>query len=228
MKQRVIALGLLIGCIVLAGVAFVLSTIQDKEAPVITVNNEEITYKEGEGYTELLAAAEAEDNRDGNLSNKIFIDKIIDMGNENAVVWYAVMDSNNNVGKQKKVVTYIKDDGMSETGSDQNPDTYNKKEDAGTENHAEPDKKELTPNGESPAIRLKANSAEIVAGSAFDALFYMEDAVDDVDDKDTLYQNIHVDGEYYTDTPGTYTLNYYVTDSSGNSSNVEVFTLTVK
>lgn len=233
MKQRGIAIALLIGCVVLGIFAFILSTIQDKEAPVITVSDQEITYTEGDGYAGLLAAAKAEDNRDKDLSDKIFVDKIIDMGNGTAAVWYAVLDKDNNVGAAKKIVTYIKGDGSSTGNPEQGavPEETPAQED-GTHGEAvepvQPVQEELVPNGASPAVRLTANSAEIAAGSGFDALAYVENAVDDVDDRDTLFQHIHVDGEYYTDIPGTYTLNYYVTDSSGNASNIEVFTLTVK
>ena len=39
---------------------------------------------------------------------------------------------------------------------------------------------------------------------------------------------IHIDGDYSTKTPGTYTMKYYATDKNGNASNVETFTLTVE
>ena len=54
----------------------------------------------------------------------------------------------------------------------------------------------------------------IKAGEAFDPLSVVRDAVDDKDDKNTLYQHIHTDGTYDVRTPGSYEIRYYVTDSS--------------
>ena len=46
--------------------------------------------------------------------------------------------------------------------------------------------------------------------------------------KDTLYQRISANGSYDTATPGTYTIEYFVTDSSGNTSDPQIFTLKVQ
>ena len=61
------------------------------------------------------------------------------------------------------------------------------------------------------------NSAQMVSGP-----------VDDVDSRDTLYQRISANGSYDTATPGTYTIEYFVTDSSGNTTDPQIFTLKVQ
>ena len=49
-----------------------------------------------------------------------------------------------------------------------------------------------------------------------------------MDSRDTLYQRISANGSYDTATPGTYTIEYFVTDSSGNTSDPQIFTLKVQ
>ena len=75
---------------------------------------------------------------------------------------------------------------------------------------------------------MKENKATIKVGGSIDALSYVENVVDDSDSREELYKHIHIDGDYSTKTPGTYTMKYYATDKNGNASNVETFTLTVE
>ena len=75
---------------------------------------------------------------------------------------------------------------------------------------------------------MKETSRTIKAGESFDVLSVVDEIVDDQDDMSSLSRRIHADGDYNVSVPGTYTIRYYVTDSSNNSSNVEEFTLVVK
>ena len=45
-------------------------------------------------------------------------------------------------------------------------------------------------------MALTTDQMTIKAGEAFDPLSVVRDAVDDKDDKNTLYQHIHTDGTY--------------------------------
>ena len=65
-------------------------------------------------------------------------------------------------------------------------------------------------------------------GDTFDPLSIVKGVVDDKDDTNTLYQNIHADGQYNLRARGTYEIRYYVTDSNGNASDPHLFTLTVQ
>ena len=69
---------------------------------------------------------------------------------------------------------------------------------------------------------------QVAVGTAFDPMSVVKDAVDDVDTKDSLYQRISANGTYDTNVPGTYTIQYFVTDSSGNTSDPQNFTLKVQ
>ena len=109
MRQRLLTLCLIAGCAVLVAGAAVITASQDKTAPVITIEDKEkeITYKDGDNYEELLADVTAEDNRDGDVTDQIFIDKITVVSDgTRAIVQYAVIDESNNVGTETRMVIY--------------------------------------------------------------------------------------------------------------------------
>ena len=86
----------------------------------------------------------------------------------------------------------------------------------------------LQPNGTRPAMKLAEEAKTIARGTSFNALNEVTDAVDDKDDRDTLFRGLHIDGNYNVNQAGTYTLQYYVQDSDGNTSDPITFTLTVQ
>lgn len=217
---------------ILIGVSMFAITGQDGTPPKITVGDAELTYKEGDSYEELLADVTAEDNRDKDITDKVFVDRVISTTDgKHAVVIYGAMDSNNNVATVRRQVKYIAKDGAEkEEPQKEKPEEEkdSKEESKEKPEETKEEKEELVPNGKSPAIRLKENEATIKVGETFDALSYVENVVDDTDSRDELYKHIHIDGDYKTRTPGTYTLKYYATDKNGNASNVETFTLKVE
>lgn len=236
MKQRLLALGLAAGCILLGAAAFFLYIGQDRTPPKIRVEERDITYTEGSDYSGLLEGVTAEDNRDGDLTEEIFIDRIVPLENGKAVVYYGVMDKKRNVGTASRKVAYTTQDqpeeGQPEPEEDpsEEGDSPENLDKSGEEPKEEsPDEtKELKPDGVRPAIALTADEAEIKAGEPFDALSFVEAVADDKDDQDTLYRHVHVDGRYDVNTKGTYELRYYVSDSEGNTSDVKTFSLTVQ
>lgn len=243
MRQKVIAGLLAAACVCLAAVVFVIRTGQDTTAPEIEIEEAEITYTEGEDTSVLMEGVTAKDDKDGDLTDKVFVDQIIEASNDGegrAIVKYAVIDSANNVGTARRSINYIRNDGTieafapiedsaetgpEENGSEENPAGENA---AGEEQAEQEPKEELVPNGASPAIRLKETTRTIKAGETFDIVSPVENIVDDKDSRDVLYRNIRQDVPYDTNTPGTYVLRYYVVDSNGNESNVEEFTLVVQ
>lgn len=109
MKQKILTMFLIAGCGILAVLSFLVTTSQDKKAPVITIgkNSADITYKKGEDYKALLKGVTAEDNRDGDMTKHIFIDSITPVSDgKKAIVRYAVIDKSNNVGVKTRVVNY--------------------------------------------------------------------------------------------------------------------------
>lgn len=242
MKQRLVMLALAAGCVIFALAGALVWLGRDHQPPEITVKDEEISYTEGESYDDLLEGVTAKDNRDGDLTDEVFVDRILQTGEDTAVVYYGVMDKNHNVGTGRRTIEYHSSaDG---TGSEAEQTETEKTEEAEAEEtsksrqeeqaadtDAQSDTQEeepLQPNGERPALALTATETTVPAGTAFDPLSVVKDAVDDVDTRDTLYQRISANGTYDTNVPGTYTIQYFVTDSSGNTSDPQNFTLIVQ
>lgn len=235
MKQRLVMLALAAGCIVLAVAGALVYLGQDRKAPEITVEDTEISYTEGGDYEELLEGVTAEDNIDGDLTDQVFVDKIIQTGEDTGIVYYGVMDKHHNVGTARRTITYHLSENSGEAVTEQTEEADEaegeEEEAAGQEQAAQTEPKEeetLQPDGTRPALALTATETTIAVGTAFDPMSVVKDAVDDVDTKDSLYQRISANGTYDTSVPGTYTIQYFVTDSSGNTSDPQNFTLKVQ
>ncbi|MCI6466412.1 MAG: DUF5011 domain-containing protein [Faecalicatena sp.] len=243
MKQRWLTVVLLAGCVILGVVTCIMYTGQDRKPPVISTKKVDITYREGDNYSTLLEGVTAEDNRDGDLTDQIFVDKIVPIEGGRAVVYYGVMDKKKNVGTATRIVTYESEDGIEQSGTtgddaentnaqqDEKKSEDKKAEDkkkAEEQKKAEENQDDLTPEGEIPVIALNTDHVSIPVGSEFDPLSAVKGVADTFDDADTLSQQISVEGDYDINTPGDYTLSYFVTDSDGNTSEVKTLTLTVK
>ena len=254
MRNRGVTGLLAVGCIALAAVGYLASQSQDRTAPKITVKKEEISYKAGDDYSGLLKGVSAKDNKDGDLTDQVFVDKVVPTGDGSAIVYYAVTDAANNVGTAKRKVSYTGEDGTGTAGNTEDQtaqDEQKKQEEQQKQDEqkkqeeqakAEADAKaaeeqaaqdaatqeNLTPNGANPAMSLTANAMTIKVGEKFDKLSVVKDAVDDKDDRNTLFQHIHADGNVNTKKAGTYQITYYVNDSNGHTSDPIVFTLTVQ
>lgn len=240
MKQRLIALILAAACIVLGLIAFFLNVGQDRTVPDISVKKMSITYSEGDDFSSLLKGVTAKDNRDGDLTDQVFVDKIVPMENGEAVVYYGVMDKSKNIGTASRKIKYKADasrtsgkagepgdeTGEPEESEEQEPE--DPKSGAEEPQNTNDGQEELAPDGARPAIALNADNTAIAAGSAFDPMSVVRGVIDDKDDPDTLSRHVHVDGNYNVNVPGTYELRYYVSDSDGNTSDVKTFTLTVQ
>lgn len=233
MKQRLVMPALAAGCIVLAVAGALVYLGQDRKAPEITVEDTEISYTEGGDYEELLEGVTAEDNIDGDLTDQVFVDKIIQTGEDTGIVYYGVMDKHHNVGTARRTITYHLSENGDEAVTEQTEEEAEDEEEeaAGQEEAAQTEPKEeetLQPDGARPALALTSTETTVAVGTAFDPMSVVKDAVDDVDTKDSLYQRISANGTYDTSVPGTYTIQYFVTDSSGNTSDPQNFTLKVQ
>lgn len=248
MKQRLITIVLLLGCVAVGAVGVLAYKKQDRTAPVITVSDKKISYTAGDPYDQLLEGVTATDNKDGDLTDEVFVDRVVPTSKKKAVVYYGVMDKSNNVGTARKTVTYHGENNMGSDAEDIAP-----ADNADAENATQPDQSadqeqkdadkqqadqqadqpdattdDLKANGEKPAMSLTATSETIARGSNFNATSMVKDVVDDKDDRDTLFRQLHVDGTYDITKSGTYELAYYVQDSDGNTSDPITFTLTVQ
>ena len=232
MKQRLLTVMLLMGCAILGVIGFFLYVGQDKQAPKISVKKMDITYREGDNYNVLLEGVKAEDNRDGDLSSKVFVDRIIPTEDGKAVISYGVIDDSKNVGTATRIVTYIAD---AQKESNQDADAWEQEDTGEGTEGAENKAKETDQAAEKmeqanvvPDIVLSTGQAVIPAGSEFDPLSVVAGVSDATDDPNALLQQVTVEGDYDIYTPGDYQLNYYVTDSDGNTSEVRSFILTVQ
>lgn len=239
MKQRLVLLALAAGCIVLALAGVLVWLGKDHRAPEITVEEREISYTEGESYDVLLEGVTAKDNVDGDLTDEVFVERILQTSENSAVVYYGVMDKSHNVGTGRRTVEYHPGAGGAGGETDQAEGEENgggQAEEQGTDGQeaaadmqaAQQQEEVLQPNGVRPALALTASETVIAAGTAFDPMSVVRDAVDDVDTRDFLFQRISANGIYDTNVPGTYTIEYFVSDSSGNTSDPQIFTLIVQ
>lgn len=265
MNQRVVTGLLTAGCIALAGTGYMTYKNQDRTVPEIKVDqSEKIAYTEGEGYGKLLEGVTAQDNKDGDLTSEVFVEKVVPVSKKKAVVYYGVTDKAKNVGTASREVTYqaaedsdaaeetvqdtASEDTTQKTDEKSEKKTKKKSKKAKTKKTAEEKKAEdtaqdaaaaeqqntdqqsatLQPNGTRPAMKLAEEAKTIARGTSFNALNEVTDAVDDKDDRDTLFRGLHIDGNYNVNQSGTYTLQYYVQDSDGNTSDPITFTLTVQ
>ena len=223
MNQRVVTGLLTAGCIALAGAGYMTYKNQDRTAPEIKVDqSEKIAYTEGEDYGKLLEGVRAQDDKDGDLTSEVFVEKVVPVSKKKAIVYYGVTDKANNVGTASREVTY-----QAAEDSDAAEETV---QDAAAADQQSADQQSgtLQPNGTRPAMKLAEEAKTIARGTSFNALNEVTDAVDDKDDRDTLFRGLHIDGNYNVNQAGTYTLQYYVQDSDGNTSDPITFTLTVQ
>ena len=260
MNQRVVTGLLTAGCIALAGAGYMTYKNQDRTAPKIKVDqSEKIAYTEGEDYGKLLEGVTAQDNKDGDLTSEVFVEKVVPVSKKKAVVYYGVTDKTKNVGTASREVIYqaaedtdaaeetvqdtASEDTTQKTDEKSEKKTKEKSKKAKAKKTAEEKKAEetaqdaaaadqqsgvLQPNGTRPAMKLAEEAKTIARGTSFNALNEVTDAVDDKDDRDTLFRGLHIDGNYNVNQAGTYTLQYYVQDSDGNTSDPITFTLTVQ
>lgn len=226
MKQQKFVVILLAACLVLGGAAIVIRLSQDREAPVIKVKKADVTYQAGHGYEELLKGVSAEDNHDGDLTKDIFVDRVVQVKSDQAVVYYGVMDKAKNVGTAKRIVKYISD--ANEEIAANNEEKKEEASETQSEEAPEEEENALNPVGEVPVIALTTDQITIAAGTEFDLMSVVKGVADNSDDADSLSTRISVEGEYDVHVPGSYLLNYYVIDSDGNTSEVKTLTLIVQ
>lgn len=118
MKQRLITIVLLLGCVAVGAVGVLTYKKQDRTAPVITVSDKKMSYTAGDPYDQLLEGITATDNKDGDLTDEVFVDRVVPTSKKKAVVYYGVMDKSNNVGTARKTVTYHGENNMGSDAED--------------------------------------------------------------------------------------------------------------
>ena len=104
MKEQVVVAFLAGGCIVLTAVSGLVyfKTRSYTTADCRRYKKKKVSYKDGDSYEALFKGVTAKDNRDGDLTDQIFIDRIISLNEKKAVVYYVVTDKANNVETAKR------------------------------------------------------------------------------------------------------------------------------
>ena len=204
---------------------------QDHTAPTIDVPEGDITYIEGQGEDVLLSGVKASDDKDGDLSKYIRIYDVAVLENgKQALVTYAVYDKSNNLGKASRMVSYeaVKTEEKKSEEEDKEEEKTEEAKEEKTEATTEEVTEAKVPDGYedpemvstgAPVLKLTTHEVHIEVGGDFYTMDYVEDAVDDKDTKDYLYDNMFLDSVYDKSKAGTYELIYFCVDSDGNRSN---------
>lgn len=245
MKKGLVAM-LLLACAALLAGNVVVYIGEDRNGPEITVPQEEITYVAGSDTSALLNGVTAADDRDGDVTSTVTVESIIPNEDQTgASVVYVAKDSQNNVTKAVRLISYAADAGQAAAqeadaaaqqaaqeaaAADQTDQTAASGEDAQTadDGAAQNEAAIAALPAESPRFYLTQYSVEVERGAELNRLGYVQDITDDKDSRDELYQGIQISGEVDTNTPGEYMLEYYVVDSDGNTSNTAQLKVTVK
>lgn len=110
MSKRGITVILAVLCLAGIGGSVFVYLGRDRKGPVIQVPAEQISYREGAAEEELLKGVTAMDDRDGDVSDSLMVEKILPSDDgSTAQVIYAAMDKSNNVTKAYRSITYDRD-----------------------------------------------------------------------------------------------------------------------
>ena len=90
--------------VILLGFSIFLYAGEDRTAPVIVFGEEEPVYREGMDETELLEGVTARDERDGDVTDSLLIEKISGTGEGSVIVTYVARDEANNVEKVSRTL----------------------------------------------------------------------------------------------------------------------------
>ena len=224
--------GILIGMLAAAAVAgsVFFAVIKDDKGPEITFGADAPVYQGNSGDESLLSNVKAEDKRDGDVSDSVYVDSVrVSEDGSRARVTYVAVDKSNNVTRASQVLSC---NGADAT-TDESQNSQNEEQGTGDEGMQSEDGTQQTSdesenqpdNPEAPVIKLNTDQVEIGVSEDFNYNNYVESMTDDKDDLATLSRRLHLEGDYKTQQAGEYEIIYSVTDSDGNRSNDAKLTL---
>lgn len=222
----VLAAGLLAACV------WVFVT-EDREPPVISVSEKDRVY-DGTNRTALLEEVTALDAKDGQV--RVTIEDIADNGDGTVTVSYIAMDKSGNVRQAAGMARLQADQSVQNEQNGMIPEESQPEESQANAETGEVPLETVPPetletesvNLEAPVLTLTENEVTIGSDETFRYMNYVEEITDDKDDRDTLFRRIKAEGAESSYGPGEYEIEYYVTDTDGNRSNVEILKLTVE
>ncbi len=187
------------------------TTKKDTEKPVITIIGEkEITINQGSGYND--EGAKAMDNVDGDITASIKVENKVDTSKVGVyLVVYSVSDKAGNKAESSRKVTVVSAPTTTTQVTTKKTTTKSKVTTTKRQNVVTTTRRITTP----PTITLKGSTIiEINQGTRYSDPGYS--AVDALGNDIT--SRVNVSGSVNINNPGTYTINYYVTDAYGNSN----------
>lgn len=244
MKNKIVWI-LSILCIAAAAFSIFVLQGEDRNEPEIQFT-EEIAYSPDMTEEDLLKGVTATDPEDGDISDRVVVESIVQSNGKDYVkVYYAVVDNSGNGVRTGREVPYADGADRTETSQPEESaeETVNAEEEA-EETTAEPAEEtaaeetpaeetpapetEAAPAAEAPVLTMKTDQATLARGTAFVYQEYVESITDNKDAQNDLFRELVINGTYDINTPGTYPLIFYTQDSDGNASNEVAFTLIVQ
>ena len=228
--------------VVLLVVCLVLYLGKDRKGPEIFFDEEkQIEYAEGMDEELLLEGVTAVDEKDGDVSDSLLVEKVAGTNGKEVIVTYVARDGANNVGKASRAFTVVgsygggdilpveeevfetgdmpETEGATETETGSNEEGSSGEEEGQDENQGEGNN-EGEPAGPNPVLVLNADVIETKKGVAPNWNEVIETMSDDKDDYNTLYNNLKLEGQVKLNEEGEYPVTLYTVDSDGNRSEV--------
>ena len=228
--------------VVLLVVCLVLYMGKDRKGPEIFFDKEkQIEYAEGMDEALLLEGVTAVDEKDGDVSDSLLVEKVAGTNGKEVIVTYVARDGANNVGKASRAFTVVDSydrgdilpveeetfetgdmpgtEGATETETGSNEEGSSGEEEGQDENQGERNN-EGEPAGPNPVLVLNADVIETKKGVAPNWNEVIETMSDDKDDYNTLYNNLKLEGQVKLNEEGEYPVTLYTVDTDGNRSEV--------
>ena len=228
--------------VVLLVVCLVLYLGKDRKGPEIFFDEEkQIEYTEGMDKELLLEGVTAVDEKDGDVSDSLLVEKVAGTNGKEVIVTYVARDGANNVGKASRAfmvagsygggdILPVEEEnfetgdmpgteGATETEMGSNEEGSSGEEEGQDENQGEGNN-EGEPAGPNPVLVLNADMIETKKGIAPNWNEVIETMSDDKDDYNTLYNNLKLEGQVKLNETGDYPVTLYTVDTDGNRSEV--------
>lgn len=250
-NYKVLTIVLIIVNIILIGVCVFFYIGQDRVAPKFSFSENNAIYNRDISEEKLLEGIEAIDAVDGEITDRIVIEKIVENEEtKKAVVYYAVSDLSGNVSKISRefVATFPNkpkeiEEPEEEEAVEEIVEVPEESEEAEVEEEAEEEQTEeeeedtneaettevIAPvaNASAPVLTLKSASTDVSVGQGIAWVNVIQTLKDDKDNYESLFGNIVV-SKFDNSKAGSYPVTVYTVDSDGNKSNACALMVNVK
>ena len=126
MEIKKLAIGIGIVDAVLLVVCLFLYLGKDRTPPVISFGDSTAVYEDGMDESLLLQEVTATDDRDGDVSNSLMVEKVAGTNGKEVIVTFVALDQSNNVGKASKVFAVASGSAAAPDGEDMLADDGNR------------------------------------------------------------------------------------------------------